>query len=129
MLGAHRETNMTAVRFSGTCSIRIAICEDPSRQVPGSGATYRCVVTDATSRDRAVVVVGSPPVLTQAIDSPEAFDAVAHAAISFVLEESRTTGQTFTPEHDGSGFLIERRSVGEPRRETEIATKIERLNL
>jgi len=66
-----------ARRYSG--SVTIYIEHDPL------GCAYKCnVVTPDGSR---IIHVGEPRMLEQAVDSPPAFDAVSHAALSFASDE------------------------------------------
>jgi hypothetical protein len=107
---------MSARRFSGACSIGITLIEEQASQIEGSPATYRVLVRDRESGDRAVVMVGHARHMIRAVDSPATYDEVARAGLSFVIEESRATGQTFTPDYEPDGtYLIDRsrrRSVG-----------------
>ena len=50
--------------------------------------------------------MGEPGVLTHAVDSPEAFDESAHAAISFADHESPGWAELADSEPDGSGWMI-----------------------
>lgn len=109
---------MTARRYSGSCTIYVELVEEQRLQIQGHPATYRCVVTDSGSKDRFDVMVGHPKHLVRAVDSPEAFDDAAHAAISFALNadtedfvQVRHLDLEFhpSPKLDGSGYHVGRR--------------------
>lgn len=48
------------------------------------GGRYRCVVSNKNGR--LVIYVGAPVCLTHAVDSPEAYDDTARAALSFAAD-------------------------------------------
>lgn len=60
------------------------------------GERYRCTVTHGIEGERYTCTVGTPHVLTQAIDSPDAFDEAARAAISFAADEVGMEGAALT---------------------------------
>lgn len=72
-----------AIRYSGATKI---ICKlVPAPHMP-HGEQYRCTISRDGKRV-GVQFVGIPAHLTHAIDSPKAYDAAAHAALSFALDE------------------------------------------
>lgn len=76
---------MTVMRYSGALVVSITWRET------AHGAKYRCTVRDDTD-EKFVCEVGSPAFLTHAIDSSEAFDAAAVAAMAFAYEEAGMEG-------------------------------------
>jgi hypothetical protein len=69
-----------STRFSGDIEIGI-IYSERERQ-------YACRLS-MPGEQSVFQVVGEPAVLEVAVDAPEAFDMVAHAALSFADEERR----------------------------------------
>lgn len=67
-------------RYSGDAVIGIVVHET------AYGAKYTCSVRGPNA-EKALVQVGSPAVLTVAIDSEEAIDDAARAAIAFAQDE------------------------------------------
>ena len=65
---------VAATRFSGDIKIGIVYSE--------SEAQYACQLS-MPGVPSVFEVVGEPAILEHAVDSPEAFDSVAHAALSF----------------------------------------------
>lgn len=65
-----------AIRRSGGLTIRIALQGADGRE----GDRYRCSLSDG--QNRQVIFVLPPRALTKALDSSEAYDEAAHAAIS-----------------------------------------------
>jgi hypothetical protein len=75
---------MTAIRYSGDARIRVTYLDEVLPDNRNGG--YRCFVrTD--SGETYSCVVGVPQVLEHAVDSPEAFDDVAKAALAFADSE------------------------------------------
>jgi len=65
---------MAAIRYSGRATLRLTYRDATS--------DYR-VSINSDGLPSEVVIVGEPATLTHAVDSPEAFDDAARAAISF----------------------------------------------
>ena len=74
---------MSTQRYSGQLRIRITYIDDSVNGIEG----YRCCVVRPDGK-QVRVTVGSPRVLTHSVDSPEAFDSAAHAAIAFADDEA-----------------------------------------
>lgn len=90
------ETGEHKMRYCGNVRISIVLKHNDE---------YECVVAD--DEDEARVLVNPPArLLTVAIDSDEAFDLVARAALAFVIDEKDSA---FEGVHaDDHGFKIER---------------------
>jgi hypothetical protein len=113
---------MSALRYSGEVTIRVTWIDTPGRN--NHGGHYRCTLsrtinkgTQWEKRVSTTQYVGAPAFLERGvgIDSSEAFDDTAHAALSFASNEE--TAEDDDPngwaEHaaykaDGSGWLIAR---------------------
>lgn len=91
------ETTM-AKRYSGQVTVRI-IYRDATWKDVGH---YDAVVSWPGGHER--VSVGEPRILTHAVDSPEAYDGAARAAISF----SRCDGDVAEWAADGSALIVHR---------------------
>src|ERR1019366_1773323 len=87
------ENEMSTYRYSGQIRIRITYIDfdagnrynmDGSIRFPNG--SYRCFLRSDTGFT-TIVIVGAPAFLSQAVDSPEAFDEVARAAISFAAHD------------------------------------------
>jgi hypothetical protein len=65
---------------------------------------YVCLVSD--DDDEVRVVVNSPKVITLALDSEEAFDDTARAALAFAIDERDNSFEDC--DADDSGFVITR---------------------
>lgn len=72
-----------ATRYSGGVKVACKLVAAPNMP---HGEQYRCVLSNDAGKI-GVQYVGLPAHLTHAIDSPAAYDAAAHAAISFALDE------------------------------------------
>lgn len=76
------------MRYSGNITVRVTYLEPylagdacPANRSTRLNGEYRCFVK---SPDRSLtIVVGAPNVLSNSVDSPEAFDDAARAAIAF----------------------------------------------
>lgn len=68
-----------AVRYCGAVKITMRYQDKTS--------DYRCVVSVPGKVAPYVVIVGQPRVLNHAVDSKEAYDATAHAALSFAADD------------------------------------------
>jgi hypothetical protein len=81
---------MSALRYSGALRIRVTYV-DPK-------AGYRCAISG--DGIRRTIWVGAPNCLSHAVDSSEAFDETAHAALSFADDEDSGIGDkaAATPE-------------------------------
>jgi len=89
-----------ATRYSGEVVIAIRMKETRH------GATYHCALRGPDA-EKAIVEVGSPKMLEHAIDSPDAFDAAARAAISFAQDEDGGF-ENVASKLDGSGHHVGR---------------------
>ena len=110
---------MSAIRYSGTIRIRITYLEPylagdkcPAGRSTRLNGEYRCFLR--ADGYTATIIVGAPAVLSHAVDSPEAFDDAARAAIAFADDEARhgrhslTWGDIAAVDDDGTGYLIAR---------------------
>lgn len=84
---------MSTMRYSGEIRIRITYLEPwgagtpaPAGRSTHRNGEYRCFL-NVVGGSNAVYHVGTPDVLSLAVDAPAAFDAVAHAALSFANED------------------------------------------
>lgn len=68
--------------------------------------TYRCTVDDGEG-GQGRVSVGLSGRLDKAVDSPEAYDEVAGAAISFACDDRTVSSDRF--ESDNRGWVIRRK--------------------
>lgn len=84
-------------RWCGTVVIAIVLTANDE---------YTCTVVDGD--DEVGLVIGPPAVLTTALDSDEAIDAVAHAAVSFATHEHPSTFSGAEMKEDASGWKIRR---------------------
>lgn len=84
---------MSATRYSGELKITLTYRDPPKGMYPNGD--YRATITwpwrhglpSRGPKSRITVYVGAPKHLRHAVDSPDAFDEAAHAAISFAAEE------------------------------------------
>lgn len=82
---------MSAVRYSGRVRLRITYQEPRQRDVYADGTlrhpngSYRCVVSSPAGV--GAIEVGAPEWLPGAVDSSEAFDGAAEAALAFAGED------------------------------------------
>lgn len=77
---------MSAMRYSGDARVRVTYLDTPDGLPENRNGGYRCFVrTDAG--ETYTCVVGAPQVLEHAVDSPEAFDDAAKAALAFADHE------------------------------------------
>lgn len=81
-------TPPNAFRYSGNVVVSVQL---KHRQSPPYSDYYGCSVEDPHTR--TYVEVGAPSVPTVAIDSEEAFDATARAAIAFATNECEQLGE------------------------------------
>jgi hypothetical protein len=79
----------TRFRYSGDAKITLTLQDNDS---------YRVVVE--TDCDASCITINSPKVLKHAIDSPEAFDDAARAAVAFALEERDEHGVSVFDDSD-----------------------------
>lgn len=85
---------MSALRYSGDARVRVTYLDTAA--LPWSwyrNGGYRCFVRTDSGATYSCVV-GAPQILEHAVDSPEAFDDAAKAALSFA-------------EHDGVSLQCE----------------------
>lgn len=105
---------MSALRYSGDVRVRVTYVE-PRCGTAEERATmgryphgrYRCVVSGKGSR--VVVWTAPPAMLLHAVDSSEAFDDAAHAALAFVEDEGE--GRLVYAEYDKDGLVVRRKKV------------------
>lgn len=71
------------MRYSGEITVSVVLTVTDQ---------YRCTVVDDNGEEYKMVV-NPPAILTDAIDSEEAFDRAAGAAISFVTAEAEERGE------------------------------------
>ncbi len=97
---------MSTKRYSGEIVIRITYIEtyDPN-------GMYRCFLKGPNGQTETVFV-GAPAFLSEAVDSPEAFDSAAEAAIAFADHEAGENGirwgELAAYDIDGAGSHIGR---------------------
>jgi hypothetical protein len=89
---------MTAKRYCGGLTLRLTYRDREN--------DYRCFI--AAPGAWTTIYVGSPAVLRHAVDSPEAFDDAAHAALSFAADEGREFVERLAAYTD-SGWDIRRK--------------------
>lgn len=90
-----------ATRYCGSARVSLKFVDATNQ--------YRAVVSNRG--ERKTVYVGVPPASRLAVDSPEAFDQAAHAALSFAADEGLDpNGCELHP--SGSGWLVRRAKTG-----------------
>ena len=91
---------MATVRMSGNARVRLRWDDDAS--------VYRASVS-VEGRQLVTYSIGAPAVLERAVDSPEAFDATARAALTFALAEKLDVDPDFESIRDsGTGAITDR---------------------
>jgi hypothetical protein len=108
---------MSTMRYSGSLSIRITYLEPwgagtpaPAGRSTRINGEYRCFIRSIDKNAQGVTIhVGAPAVLSHAVDSPEAFDDAAHAALSLALAEGWPVAECALTKADGSGWAITRK--------------------
>ena len=87
---------MSAIRYSGRARIRVTYI-DPVVGDHNPHGKYRCTITAEGTKQRAVVLFGATLEHGSGIgvDSPEAFDSAAHAALSFADDSSAEANEQF----------------------------------
>lgn len=95
-----------ATRYSGSLTVRISWVDrhdlyDASVSWKGGGPIK--------------VMVGHPPASRLSVDSPEAYDSAAKAAIAFADDEYREFGISDMAEYDDSGVVVRRSPGGTAR--------------
>jgi len=97
-------------RYSGNVAVRITY-HDPTMGSSNRNGTYACKVT--WPGGRSSVTVGAPAFLSDAVDSPIAYDDTAHAALAFVSADednlATAVGGDFAPAYSDNGFAIRRK--------------------
>jgi len=102
---------MSALRYSGEIRIRVTY-RDSDGETYSDGTFrhpngfYRCILT--CGNERAKIIVGAPAFLSHAVDSSEAYDDVARAAIAFADDESGVWGERASYAADGSDWHVGR---------------------
>lgn len=106
---------MSTLRYSGEIRIRITYLDahgevfiDGTPRAPNG--KYRCFL-QAKGGARTTVYVGAPASLSHAVDSPEAFDDTAHAAIAFANDEDSQWGDYAASNEDGYHIVRSRWSA------------------
>lgn len=100
-----------ATRYSGDLTITLTY-RDPHAELFDMypNGDYRATISWPSrargGKHRRTIYVGAPKYLRQAVDSPEAYDSAAHAAISFAAEEESEIGERAAIGTDG--WLISR---------------------
>jgi hypothetical protein len=97
---------MSTLRYCGEIRIRITYLE----RGPHRNGSYRCYLT-APGGAKVTIIVGAPAYLSHGVDSSEAFDETAHAAISFADNEPESDADWSSAaavKADGTGWLIGR---------------------
>ena len=74
-----------ATRYSGDVAIRVSIVDDGGLTIP---ATYRATFSHRGER-RGFVEVRGLAHITEAIDSPNTYDAIARSALAFAMDEQQ----------------------------------------
>ena len=88
-----------ATRYSGNVVVRLAYSDRDGKYVGAVKWPGR----------RTNMIVGHPAHLTMSVDSPEAYDQAAHAAIAFVDNElGYMRRDNFSPDYTDSGYAIRR---------------------
>lgn len=96
---------MSTYRYSGRLRIRVTYV-DPKAGDMHNGQ-YRCTVA-VPGLKHYRVWVGAPAYLEHAVDSPEAFDGAAHAAISFADADDSSVGESASSTREGDGWHVGR---------------------
>ena len=91
-----------ALRYSGTLTIRVLY---------NDRGFYNASIS-RRGRNLWSGTVGEPRHLRVAVDSPEAYDETAHAALSFADHEGADVSRS--ADHTGSGWHIARKPGGRP---------------
>lgn len=105
---------MSARRYSGHLAILVSYLDSRAADTFADGTprhpngSYRCSIRNLTPgiTDRVRVVVGAPACLSSAVDSPEAFDGAASAAVAFADHENGSIGESAA--YDDSGVHVGR---------------------
>jgi len=100
---------MSTQRYSGELRIRVTYLEPGLGKGLGPHGGYRCFVK--APGISTTVTVSAPKFLTHAVDSPEAFDDAARAAIAFAEDNPGGFAELAATNPDGSGFYIARREA------------------
>jgi hypothetical protein len=86
---------MSTLRYSGEIRIRVTYREDTASSPRFGNGTYRCFLRGPGGMT-TTVIVNAPQYLTRAVDSPEAFDDAARAALSFTADDAHDHGRSMT---------------------------------
>lgn len=98
---------MSAKRYSGSIVIRVTYLDYAhTGRLDGE---YRCFLRRADGKARTTIYVGVPASTKLPVDSPEAFDAAARAAISFAHNEFGDWGD-WAEWQDNAGWIIWRQA-------------------
>ena len=96
---------MSALRYCGAVRIRVTYLELRQADTRAPNGSYRCHIT--CGADSVTQYVGAPLCLSGAVDSPEAFDSAAHAALSFT--EVAASWITENADYTDQGWAIRRK--------------------
>jgi hypothetical protein len=97
---------MSTKRFSGSIEMRITYIDPKFGQNAPNGG-YRCFLKSSGGA-KATIYVVAPPYLSRAVDSPEAFDDAARAAIVFADDENDGWVAAAAPYIEGTGYHVGR---------------------
>jgi hypothetical protein len=98
---------MSAKRYSGSISIRVTYLDYP--HTGRFNGEYRCFLR--ANNARCTIYVGVPASTLLPVDSPEAFDSAARAAIGFADHEFGDWGD-WAEVSASVGYVITRRADG-----------------
>lgn len=77
---------MATLRYCGEIKIRLTYRDASPARPSAPNGFYVCVLRTESGR-KTTVVVGAPAYLSHAVDSPEAFDEAARAALAFAVDD------------------------------------------
>lgn len=89
---------MATKRYSGNITVALSFVDSENH--------YKCNVSVGGKRGKTIIV-NPPRHLTRSVDSADAFDDAAKAAISFAADEGLDTDGA---DHTGSGVAIHRKA-------------------
>lgn len=97
---------MSARRYSGDATIFLEIDDEFERRQPGR-QSYRYTVTQGKNRSSGYVAASIVHGSGVGIDSPQMFDEVAHAALSFATDDDEIDADGLFS--DDRGWVIYRK--------------------
>jgi len=98
-----------AIRYCGRMKIDCKLI--PAKHMP-HGEQYKCDLSIG-SQSLGIQYVGLPAHLTEAIDSPKAYDDAARAALSFAVDDDTIDENSLSFNEDGSYVIL--RSLGDSK--------------